>query len=163
MSIRDAMRTPICSNYGGPVMLGEISLEKQQLRVENVRLQDELNRVCTLAKKLLGRPVSSLATSISSHMPNSGLELTVGCNGLTGLSTMITSLPLGMKPNEFVTETTRETVIINSLALVEILLDANRWAKMFPCVIARTSTAKVIFWWCRWNEKWCTSSGNFLY
>ncbi|KAF6147500.1 hypothetical protein GIB67_021326 [Kingdonia uniflora] len=34
--IRDAMRTPICSNYGGPAMLGEISLEKQQLRVENV-------------------------------------------------------------------------------------------------------------------------------
>ncbi|KAF6170828.1 hypothetical protein GIB67_015780 [Kingdonia uniflora] len=64
MSIWDAMRTPIYNNCGGPVMLGEISLEVQQVRVENARLQDELNQV-------------------------------FGCNGLTSLSTVITSLPLG--------------------------------------------------------------------
>ncbi|KAF6151371.1 hypothetical protein GIB67_040644 [Kingdonia uniflora] len=32
-----------------------------------------------------------------------------------------------MKPNGLVTEATRETVIINSLALFEILMDVNRW------------------------------------
>ncbi|KAF6144859.1 hypothetical protein GIB67_041900 [Kingdonia uniflora] len=96
MSIRDAMRAPICSNCSGPAMLGEISLEKQQLRVENVRLQDELNRVCTLAEKFLGRPVSSLATSISSHMPNSGQFGTHSwMQWPHWFSTVTTSLPLG--------------------------------------------------------------------
>ncbi|KAF6170216.1 hypothetical protein GIB67_038749, partial [Kingdonia uniflora] len=52
---------------------------------------------------------------------------------------------IGMKPSGFVTEATRETVIINILALVEILMDANQWAEMFSCMIARTSTAEVIF------------------
>ncbi|KAF6154011.1 hypothetical protein GIB67_026665 [Kingdonia uniflora] len=51
---------------------------------------------------------------------------------------------IGMKPSGFVTEAARETVIIDSLALVEILMDANRWAEMFSCMIARTSTAEVI-------------------
>ncbi|XP_042512068.1 homeobox-leucine zipper protein ANTHOCYANINLESS 2-like isoform X2 [Macadamia integrifolia] len=231
MSIRDAMRNPICTNCGGPAMLGEISLEEQHLRIENARLKDELDRVCALAGKFLGRPISSLATSMPPpHMPNSSLELGVGSNGFSGLSTTAVTLPLvsdfgggvspgalpvvppprtgsgvtslerslersmllelalsamdelvkmaqtneplwipsfeeggketlnheeymrgfpsciGMKPNGFVTEASRETgmVIINSLALVETLMDANRWAEMFPGMIARASTTDVI-------------------
>lgn len=81
MSIRDAMRNPICSNCGGPAMIGEISIEEQHLRIENARLKDELDRVCALAGKFLGRPISSL--------PNSSLELGVGGNnGFGGMSTM---------------------------------------------------------------------------
>ncbi|KAF8413120.1 hypothetical protein HHK36_001096 [Tetracentron sinense] len=227
MSIRDAMRSPICTNCGSPAMLGEISLEEQHLRIENARLKDELDRVCALAGKFLGRPVSSFTTSIPSPMPSSGLELAIGSNGFGGLGTVASTLPLGpdfgggvsstypvvppirsttcvtgldrslersmflelalaamdelvkiaqtddlwlpslekgketlnheeytrlfshsigMKPSGFVTEATRETgmVIINSLALVETLMDANRWAEMFPCMIARTSTTDVI-------------------
>ncbi|KAF8380305.1 hypothetical protein HHK36_027787 [Tetracentron sinense] len=225
MSIRDAMRSPICTNCGGPAMLGEVSLEEQHLRIENARLKDELDRVCALAGKFLGRPASSLAISIAPTMPNSSLELGVGSNGFGGLSSVATTLPLGadfvgglssplavvppvrssvtgldrplersmflelalaamnelikiaetdeplwlqslggketlnheeymrvfspcigMKPSGFVTEATRETgmVIINSLALVEMLMDANKWAEMFPCMIARTSTTDVI-------------------
>ncbi|KAJ4830177.1 Homeobox-leucine zipper protein ANTHOCYANINLESS 2 [Turnera subulata] len=228
MSIRDAMRNPICSNCGGPAIIGDISLEEQHLRIENARLKDELDRVCALAGKFLGRPISSLS-SIGPPMPNSSLELGVGSNGFGGLSTVATTLPLapdfgvgissglpvvsqarpatagvtgidrslersmflelalaamdelvkmaqtdeplwmrsleggreilnfeeymrtftpciGMKPSGFVTEASRETgmVIINSLALVETLMDSNRWAEMFPCVIARTSTTDVI-------------------
>uniref|UniRef100_A0A5B6ZTB9 Putative homeobox-leucine zipper protein ANTHOCYANINLESS 2 isoform X2 n=1 Tax=Davidia involucrata TaxID=16924 RepID=A0A5B6ZTB9_DAVIN len=213
MSIRDAMRNPICTNCGGPAIIGDISLEEQHLRIENARLKDELDRVCALAGKFLGRPMSPMATSMP--MPNSSLEL-------GGLSTVATTLPLGpdfgigissslavvpptraaiagversmylelaltamdelvkiaqseeplwlrsleggremlnheeylrtfppcigLKPNGFVTEASRETgmVIINSLALVQTLMDSNRWAEMFPCVIARTSTTDVI-------------------
>ncbi|KAE8660460.1 Homeobox-leucine zipper protein ROC4 [Hibiscus syriacus] len=53
---------------------------------------------------------------------------------------------IGIKPTGFVSEASREMgmVIINSLALVETLMDANRWAEMFPCMIARTSTTDVI-------------------
>ncbi|TXG62803.1 hypothetical protein EZV62_009797 [Acer yangbiense] len=231
MSIRDAMRNPICTNCGGPAIIGDISLEEQHLRIENARLKDELDRVCALAGKFLGRPISSLTGSVPSTLPNSSLELAVGSNGFGGLTNVNTTLPLGpdfgagisnaltamtpnrsgpgtvtglgldrsmersmflelalaamdelvklaqtdeplwmrnfeggremlnheeymraftpcigLKPNGFVTEASRETgmVIINSLALVETLMDPNRWAEMFPCMIARTSTTDVI-------------------
>ncbi|GLU00609.1 hypothetical protein SLE2022_179620 [Rubroshorea leprosula] len=225
MSIRDAMRNPICTNCGGPAIIGDISMEEQHLRIENARLKDELERVCALAGKFLGRPISSLAPPIAPQIPNSSLELGVGSNGYAGLSTVATTLPLvpdfgsglpsplpvpvphnrpatgitgldrsmflelalasmdelvkmaqtdeplwirsleggrdvlnhdeylriftpciGLKPSAFVTEASRETgmVIINSLALVETLMDSNRWAEMFPCMIARTSTTDVI-------------------
>ncbi|KAL0425951.1 UNVERIFIED_CONTAM: Homeobox-leucine zipper protein ANTHOCYANINLESS 2 [Sesamum radiatum] len=229
LSIREAMRNPICTNCGGPAIIGEISLEEQHLRIENARLKDELDRVCALAGKFLGRPISSLAASMAAPMPNSSLELGVGSNGFGGLNTIPSTMPLvvpsdfgmgissplpvvtpkatmnitpierslersmylelalaamdelvkmaqtdeplwlrsleggreilnheeylrtftpciGMKPNGFVTEASRETgmVIINSLALVETLMDSNKWAEMFPCIIARTSTTDVI-------------------
>lgn len=226
MSIREAMRNPICTNCGGPAMIGEISLEEQHLRIENARLKDELDRVCALAGKFLGRPISSLVTSMPPPMPNSSLELGVGSNGFGGMSNVPTTLPLappdfgvgisnsmpivsstrqstgierslersmylelalaamdelvkmaqtdeplwfrsieggrellnheeyirtftpciGMRPNSFVSEASRETgmVIINSLALVETLMDSNKWAEMFPCLIARTTTTDVI-------------------
>ncbi|KAJ7962320.1 Homeobox-leucine zipper protein like [Quillaja saponaria] len=228
MSIRDAMRNPICSNCGGPAIIGDISLEEQHLRIENARLKDELDRVCALAGKFLGRPISSLPNSIVPPLPHSSLELGVGSNGFGSMTNVTTSLPLGpdfgvgissplavvpptrstacltvldrsiersmflelalaamdelvkmaqtdeplwvrsleggreilnheeymrtftpcigLKPNGFATEASRETgmVIINSLALVETLMDSNRWAEMFPCMIARTSTTDVI-------------------
>ncbi|MBA0559967.1 hypothetical protein Golob_016900 [Gossypium lobatum] len=95
MSIRDAMRNPICTNCGGPAIIGDISLEEQHLRIENARLKDELDRVCALAGKFLGRPISTLATSIAPPLPNSSLELGVGSNGFGALSTVATTLPLG--------------------------------------------------------------------
>ena len=204
MSIRDAMRNPICTNCGGPAIIGEISIEEQHLRIENARLKDELERVCALAGKFLGRPISALATSMAPPLPSSALELGVGSNGFGGLNTVATTMPdfaissnslsvlpptrlpggvqvldrsiersmylelalaamdelvkmaqteeplwirslgggrevlnqeeymrtftpcIGMKPNGFVTEASRETgiVIINSLALVETLMDS---------------------------------------
>ncbi|KAM6584878.1 hypothetical protein CsatB_011880 [Cannabis sativa] len=225
MSIRDAMRNPMCTNCGGPAIIGEISLEEQHLRIENARLKDELERVCSLAGKFLGRPISALATSMAPPLPSSALELGVGSNGFGGLTSVSTTMPdfgissntlaalppqsrsqggvqvldrsiersmylelalaamdelvkmaqteeplwmksfeggrevlneeeymrsfnpcIGMKPNGFVTEASRESgiVIINSLALVETLMESSRWAEMFPCVIARTSTTDVI-------------------
>ncbi|KAJ8441546.1 hypothetical protein Cgig2_026347 [Carnegiea gigantea] len=232
MSIREAMRNPICTNCGGPAMIGEISMEEQHLRIENARLKDELDRVCALAGKFLGRPISlnTFPGSITPPMPSSALELGVGSNGFGPLPTVTTTtLPLGpdfgsgisnalpvvsptkstaniagiersfersmylelalaamdelvkmaqtdeplwlrsmeaggreilnhdeyvrsstpcigLKPNGFVSEASRETgmVIINSLALVETLMDSNRWVEMFPCMIARATTMDVI-------------------
>ncbi|KAK4476559.1 hypothetical protein RD792_015715 [Penstemon davidsonii] len=215
MSIRNAMRNPICTNCGGPAIMGEISLEEQHLRIENARLKDELDRVCTLAGKFLGRPVSSLAAPMVPPMPNSSLEL-----GFGSLNSIPSTLPLGphdfgvgisspvpvvhqtkslersmylelalnamdelvklaqseeplwiksleggseilnheeysrafstpcigMTPNGFVSVASRENgmVIINSLALVETLMDSTKWAEMFPGIIARSSTTDVI-------------------
>ncbi|KAH7840004.1 hypothetical protein Vadar_011223 [Vaccinium darrowii] len=51
-----------------------------------------------------------------------------------------------MKPCDLVTEATRATgsVAINSLAIVETLMDVNQWTEMFPCMVGRAS-ADVIF------------------
>lgn len=88
MSIREAMRNPLCNHCGGPAMLGEISLEEQHLRMENARLKEELTRVCALAGKLLGKPISSMSGApLALPMPNSSLDLAVGTNGFA------TSLP----------------------------------------------------------------------
>ncbi|KAB2597626.1 homeobox-leucine zipper protein ANTHOCYANINLESS 2 [Pyrus ussuriensis x Pyrus communis] len=91
MSIRDAMRNPICSNCGGPAIIGDISLDEQHLRIENARLKDELDRVCALAGKFLGRPISSMGPPL----PSSTLELGVGSNGFGGMSNVATSISMG--------------------------------------------------------------------
>ncbi|XP_042463839.1 homeobox-leucine zipper protein ROC5-like isoform X1 [Zingiber officinale] len=215
LSIREAMRNPMCCNCGGPAVLGEISLEEQHLRVENVRLKDELDRVCALVGKFLGKPISNLSTLPPPSLPfipNSSLELANGLASVPPLSTVMSPTRaiagggaafsgveksqeryvflelalaaveelvkmaemeeplwvlcsntgretlnydmydqcfarcLGPRPPGFVSEASRETgvVVINSSALVETLMDASRWADMFPSVIARTTTADVI-------------------
>ncbi|KAF0933297.1 hypothetical protein E2562_017082 [Oryza meyeriana var. granulata] len=102
MTIREAMRSPMCGSCGSPAMLGEVSLEEQHLRIENARLKDELNRVCALATKFLGKPISLLSPQpllqphLSLPMPNSSLELAIG--GIGGLGSLGT-LPGCM--NEF--------------------------------------------------------------
>ncbi|KAF3526069.1 hypothetical protein F2Q69_00049614 [Brassica cretica] len=218
MSVREAMRNPMCSNCGGPAVLGEVSMEEQHLRIENSRLKDELDRVCALTGKFFGRSPSG-----SHHVPDSSLLLGVGVgsgggfslsppslpqasprfeisNG-TGLATVNRQLPVsdfdqrsryldlalgameelvkmarrheplwvrssetgfemlnkeeydtsfsrvvGPKEDGFVSEASKETgnVIINSLALVETLMDSERWAEMFPSMISRTSTTEII-------------------
>ncbi|KAJ6807559.1 homeobox-leucine zipper protein ROC5-like [Iris pallida] len=229
MQIKEAMRNPMCGNCGGPAMLGEVSLEEQHLRIENARLKDELDRVCSLAGKFLGRP---MPPSLGSALPLSSLDLAVGNNGFAAalgmvaptlsavpdfvsvggsspLGSVVTAPPgrttmggvdrsversmylelalvamdelvkmaqmeeplwvgggleggkevlnydeylrafprcIGEKPVEFVSEATRETgmVIVNSMALVETLMDATRWMDMFPCMIARTTMTDIV-------------------
>ncbi|XP_024028635.1 homeobox-leucine zipper protein ANTHOCYANINLESS 2 isoform X2 [Morus notabilis] len=228
--MKDAMATPMCNQCGGPAIPGQISFEEHQLRIENARLKDELNRICALANKFLGRPLSSLATPIPLPSSTSSLELAVGRNGMGGLNVVGAPLPMGLelgdgissagpmipmmkhtmgmnvmgteipfersmlidlalaamdefikmaqangplwikstnggketlnyeeymrtfpscigpKPSNYVSEATRDSsvVIINSLALVETLMDANRWTEMFPCLVARASTIEMI-------------------
>ncbi|XP_004968001.1 homeobox-leucine zipper protein ROC5 isoform X1 [Setaria italica] len=92
MTIREAMRTPMCGSCGSPAMLGEVSLEEQHLCIENARLKDELNRVYALATKFLGKPMAMLSGPMlqphlsSLPMPSSSLELAVG--GFRGLGSI---------------------------------------------------------------------------
>ncbi|KAJ0265222.1 Homeobox-leucine zipper protein ANTHOCYANINLESS 2 [Hirschfeldia incana] len=50
------------------------------------------------------------------------------------------------KLNGLVTEASRTSgmVIVDSLALVETLMDSDRWTEMFPCIVARSTTTDVI-------------------
>ncbi|KAE8022500.1 hypothetical protein FH972_008293 [Carpinus fangiana] len=223
-ALRTAMANPVCNGCGGPAIPGQISFDEHQLRIENARLKDELNRICSLANKFLGRPISSLATPIPIPSSNSStLDLVVGRNGIggsplpmgldlgNGFLTASSAMPLskpqmglmdheapinrsmlvnialtamdelikmaqtnsplwiksfdggkeilnleeysrtfspciGTKPAGFVTEATRDTgmVMINSLTLVDALMDEAQWKQMFPCTIARVATIDLI-------------------
>ncbi|XP_012570175.1 homeobox-leucine zipper protein HDG1 isoform X2 [Cicer arietinum] len=222
--MKEAMSNPVCNNCGGPAIPGQILFEEHQIRIENARLKDELNRICALTNKFLGKPISSLASPMALQTSNSGLELGIGRNGMGGSSSLGASLPMGLdlgdsampgmrspmglmgnsneiqlersvlidlalaameellkmaqtdspiwiksldgerdilnheeyarlfsscvgsKPNGFVAEATRESgiVIINSLALMETLMDANRYADMFQSMIARAINLDVL-------------------
>ncbi|GAY41211.1 hypothetical protein CUMW_057720 [Citrus unshiu] len=118
--LKDAMKNPTCNNCGGPAVPGSVSnYELQQLRIENARLKDELGRICILANKFLGRPLTSSAGPISPQGVNSSLELGVGRNGFGGVA----NIPGSM---------------------MQTSLEFNRWAEMFPCMIARSATTDVL-------------------
>ncbi|RZS16478.1 hypothetical protein BHM03_00048466, partial [Ensete ventricosum] len=157
LSIREATRNPVCNNCGGLAILGEGSLEEHHLRIENARLKDELDRVCSLIGKFLGKPISASSSPLPLPMSNSTLDLVVGSNVFTGLDLVtpatlppVTDFTTGATSGAFgtittparnvgmgtldgpvvlVSEATRATdaVIINSLALVETLMRATRW------------------------------------
>ena len=215
MSIREAMRNPMCSSCGGPAIISEISLEEQHLRIENTRLKDELDRVYTLAGKFLGRPITSLPNSsleigfvgLNNSLPStlplgqdfgmvsmSPPSITRGTNMVTNTNsngfdrsmersmflelalaamdelvkmaqtneplwirnvesgneifnheeyTRIISTPcIGLKPNGFVSEASRESgvVIINSLALVETLMDSVSLFQLLHSIFSNFSS-----------------------
>uniref|UniRef100_A0A1D1XY19 Homeobox-leucine zipper protein ANTHOCYANINLESS 2 n=1 Tax=Anthurium amnicola TaxID=1678845 RepID=A0A1D1XY19_9ARAE len=222
MAIREAMRSPMCQSCGGHAALGEVSVARHQLRLENARLRDELDRVAALTGRFVGRPASSQPVAhLPPHMADSSLELAVGGNGFAGVLCLIPAIscalsavdlpparpaavvggvadgspersmladlalsameelvkkaqaeePLwvrdgfgrevfdegeylrtfsqcvGQKPVGFVAEATRATgmVFMSSSALVETLMDANRWPDLFPSLVAKTtSTTDVV-------------------
>lgn len=130
MSIRDAMRNPICSNCGGPAIIGDISLEEQHLRIENARLKDELDRVCALAGKFLGRPVSSLVNPMGPPLPNSSLELGVGgnTNNNNGFG-LPTTLPIG--PPDFMMSMSSPLTTAASMSRAAPAVDRSIERSMF--------------------------------
>ncbi|XP_048496956.1 homeobox-leucine zipper protein ROC5 isoform X2 [Beta vulgaris subsp. vulgaris] len=95
IAIKDAMRSPLCQSCGGPAMLGELSMDQHHLRVENSRLKDELTRVCALAERFLGKPITDVVGPISLPGSNSSLELSMGRGGLSGFMSSPASLPMG--------------------------------------------------------------------
>ncbi|CAK9319038.1 unnamed protein product [Citrullus colocynthis] len=180
MAIREAMRDPICSNCGGPAIIGEISIEEQQLRIENARLKDELDRVCALAGKFLGRaavPLSPpLASSSCLEEYGGGMMMMERCvyleMGLAAMDEVVKMAdeeePLWVREklneeeylrmfsgscfgvkhinNGFVFEASRQTalVFLNTSALLDTLMDPDRWVEMFPNLVATASTTDVI-------------------
>ncbi|XP_038905023.1 homeobox-leucine zipper protein ANTHOCYANINLESS 2-like isoform X2 [Benincasa hispida] len=177
MAIREAMRDPICSNCGGPAIIGEISIEEQQLRIENARLKDELDRVCALAGKFLGRaavPVSPPLASSSclEEYGGGGTMMMERCvyleMGLAAMDEVVKMAneeePLWVREklneeeylrmfsgikhinNGFVSEASRQTalVFLNTSALLDTLMDPDRWVDMFPNLVATASIADII-------------------
>ncbi|XP_022889938.1 homeobox-leucine zipper protein HDG11-like [Olea europaea var. sylvestris] len=217
VTIREALKNVICPSCGGPPVSEDPYLDEQKLRMENIQLKDELDRVSTVAAKYIGRPisqlppvqpfhVSSLDLSMSSYggpgMAGPSLDLDLLPGSLTGslqkllfpkmsISDMDKSLmadvagnamdelirllqtnePLWMKsadgrevlnlesyerifprPNTHLKnpniriEASRDSgvVIMNGLALVDMLMDTSKWMELFPTIVSRAITIDVI-------------------
>eukprot|EP00253_Pinus_taeda_P029578 PITA_29578 len=85
-SIKEAMTNCSCYNCGGPAMLTEMPFEEQQLRLENSRLKNELERVTAITGKLCGRPYSQMLSFSPLH--NASLSLTAGGSGVSNLDSL---------------------------------------------------------------------------
>lgn len=79
--LREALKNPQCPHCGGPATVGEMSFDEQQLRIENGRLKEELDRVSALAAKYLGRPITPM---VPLGLPSSQLDLQVGGSSFGG-------------------------------------------------------------------------------
>ncbi|CAN8252686.1 unnamed protein product [Cochlearia groenlandica] len=162
--LKEATRSPICKNCGGVVTHGEASYEQKQLRIENTKLKEELDRLCALANRFMGGSISLEQPSnvgIGSHcLPIDGSSSVFIDLAKEAVDEFIKLAELdnhnekdSMNHEEYRSifskhtgSVSRETglVIINSLALVETLMDTNQWAEMFECIVAVASTVKVI-------------------
>ncbi|KAL2920618.1 Homeobox-leucine zipper protein ANTHOCYANINLESS 2 [Bienertia sinuspersici] len=114
IAIKDAMRNPMCQNCGGAAMLGEVSMDQHHLRLENARLKDELTRVCAVAERFLGKPITDLVGPLSVPVSNSNLELSMGRGGgLSGIMSSPAPLPMGLNLENGVSSTSTMTTSVN--------------------------------------------------
>ncbi|XAR54778.1 hypothetical protein NMG60_11030074 [Bertholletia excelsa] len=70
-----ALQNIICPNCGGPAMLGEMSFDEQQLRLENAKLKEELERVCCIASVYSGQPMQAIIEPSTQHLEAPSLDL----------------------------------------------------------------------------------------
>ncbi|KAL1567731.1 Homeobox-leucine zipper protein MERISTEM L1 [Salvia divinorum] len=78
---KEALRNAACPSCGGPASVGEMSFDEQHLRIENVRLREEIDRISGLAAKYVGKPMQSYP-QFSSGASRS-VDLGVGSFGAT--------------------------------------------------------------------------------
>ncbi|KAH7366495.1 hypothetical protein KP509_18G081200 [Ceratopteris richardii] len=175
-TLRDAVRNVSCPSCGGPATLAEMSYDEQQLRIENMRLREEIDRISAMAAKYIGRqkppmPMSSACPSAASSDVEKPLvmELAVasmeelyqvaeageplwimGSNGVEVIQhdIYLHRFPRGIGPTPagLRSETSRYTGLVpmNPSSLVEVLMDMNQWAKMFPAMVSRVQTVEVL-------------------
>eukprot|EP01018_Ginkgo_biloba_P009887 Gb_18862 [translate_table: standard] len=82
MRYREALNNASCPTCGGPASLGEMSFDEQQLRIENARLREEVDRISGIAAKYVGKPLLSFAPPPLNAIPRSTLDLAVGNFGV---------------------------------------------------------------------------------
>nr|XP_016494822.1 PREDICTED: homeobox-leucine zipper protein HDG5-like isoform X1 [Nicotiana tabacum] len=113
---------------GGPIILEEEKSTAMELALSSM---DELVKMCQAADPLWIRATDS------------GKEI-LNVEEYSRMSPW----PVGIKQNsnELRIEATRSSavVIMNSITLVDALLDANKWIELFPSIISRAKTIQVV-------------------
>lgn len=124
-ALRDAVRNVTCPSCGGPATLAEMSFDEQQLRIENVRLREEIERITAMAAKYIGgRQLATPPSLTSPPAPGSSLDgypVPVACLGndisVAGPSVAdIASRPIAL------TEAEKPLVVELAVAAMEELL-----------------------------------------
>ncbi|XP_017232692.1 homeobox-leucine zipper protein HDG5 isoform X2 [Daucus carota subsp. sativus] len=70
--LQAALRNIICPDCGGPAMLGDMSFDAQQLRIENARLKEE---VCSLLARYNGRAMQAVGPAAPPLSPSLELDM----------------------------------------------------------------------------------------
>ncbi|URD96654.1 Homeobox-leucine zipper protein [Musa troglodytarum] len=73
--LQAAIQNVVCPNCGGPAILGEMSFDEQQLRIENARLKDELERLSCIASRYSGRQLQPLGPAPPILLPSLDLDM----------------------------------------------------------------------------------------
>uniref|UniRef100_A0A2N9GWN3 Homeobox domain-containing protein n=1 Tax=Fagus sylvatica TaxID=28930 RepID=A0A2N9GWN3_FAGSY len=74
--LQTALRNVVCPNCGGPCVIGgEMGLDEQQVRLENARLREELERVCCIASRYAGRPIEAMSPAPQLMHPSLDLDM----------------------------------------------------------------------------------------
>ncbi|XP_073304536.1 homeobox-leucine zipper protein ROC2-like [Primulina huaijiensis] len=60
MSHMEHLENAACLSCGSPLVIPEISVDEHQLRAENLRLREEIERLSALAARYIGKPVTDL-------------------------------------------------------------------------------------------------------
>ncbi|GJR50480.1 homeobox-leucine zipper protein meristem L1-like protein [Tanacetum coccineum] len=74
---KEALANATCPNCGGPAAVGEMSFDEQHLRIENVRLREEIDRISGIAAKYVGKPLLTYP-NLSQNGPPRSLDLPIG-------------------------------------------------------------------------------------
>eukprot|EP01018_Ginkgo_biloba_P016723 Gb_16030 [translate_table: standard] len=119
LQYQQALNNASCPNCGGPAAIGEMSFDEQQLRIDNARLREEVDRISAIAAKYLGKPVPSLVPPLSA-LPGPTLEFSSAgnlrdFNGTSG-SGEVLSRPVGL------TESEKPVVVELAVAAMEELV-----------------------------------------
>ncbi|KAE8705305.1 Homeobox-leucine zipper family protein [Hibiscus syriacus] len=126
--LKQALDSPTCNNCGGPA----VPLSSSHNPTPNPNALAAMDELIKMAH--MGHPLWIKGLHDGPETLN--------------LAEYERSFPscIGIKPSGYTVEATRETacVPLRGLALVETLMDANRWADMFPCLIAGAATVDVL-------------------
>lgn len=130
--LQAALRNVICPNCGGPAMIGDICLDEQQLRLENARLREELDRVCCLTSRYTGRPMQGMGPQAPTLMPPSlDLDMNIYSRHFPDPNNMV-PVPMlpGTEPSQFAVENGLLLEEEKSLAMELAMSSVNELVKM---------------------------------
>ncbi|XP_024021696.1 homeobox-leucine zipper protein HDG5 isoform X2 [Morus notabilis] len=129
--LQAALRNVICPNCGGPAIIGDICLDEQQLRLENARLREELDRVCCLTWRNTGRPMQGMEPQPPTLMPPSlDLDMNIYSRHFPDPNTMVPVPMLPPEPSHFTVENGLLLEEEKSLAMELAMSSVNELVKM---------------------------------
>nr|GLL35367.1 homeobox-leucine zipper protein HDG11 [Ipomoea trifida] len=83
IAIREALKNVICPSCGGPPVREDSYFDEHKLRMENMALKEELDKISSIAAKYIGRPISQLPPVQPIHL--SSLDLSMSSYGGHGI------------------------------------------------------------------------------